>query len=113
MRLTRLVVTDDLGAWLGKDRAKRWAASRRPQLPTLTHAQGPIYGEAWTWRDKLVSGLDCPFCVGTWIGYAVLLGTVSLREDSRLGRGWRFVLTGLALNEVVGHLAARLGDTAE
>lgn len=92
MRLTRLVVADDLGKWLIKERANRWAEYDPQYLPE-------------TKRQKLVSGLDCPFCVGFWIGAAVLAG-------HRLP-GARAVLLPLALNEVAAHLGARLGDTAE
>lgn len=97
MRLTRLVTTDDLGLWLIRYPAYQWSNERDP--------------DAQTWRAKLVSGLDCPFCVGTWIGYAILLGTAVTPEQTRHGRVWRFALAGLALNEVAAHLGARLGDT--
>jgi hypothetical protein len=98
MRLTRLVVTDDVGMWWFKWPAYRWAQRVDPN------------GE--TWRGKLVTGLDCPFCVGTWIGFGVLGLTRVLDPSGWPGRAWRFVMAGLALNEVAAHVGARLGDTA-
>jgi hypothetical protein len=98
MRLTRLVVTDDLGVWVLKWPARRWAARADP------HSTG--------WQTKAVSGLDCPFCVGTWVGYGVLASYCLARRSPWLGGCWRFVAAGLALNEVAAHLGARLGDTA-
>jgi len=98
MRLTRLVVTDDLGRWAVRDPAYHWAGDYDPdEIPEGT-------------RQRLVSGLDCPFCVGTWIGFGILAVTGSTSSRSRVGRAWRFLLGGLALNEVAGHLASRLGD---
>jgi hypothetical protein len=99
MRLTRLVVTDDLGMWTIKWPAYRWAQRLDP--------------EATTWRAKLTSGLDCPFCVGTWIGFGVISATVLTSPQHSLGRFWRFVMAGLTLNEVAAHLGARLGDVAD
>jgi len=96
LRLTRLVVVDDVGRWWIKEPAERWV--ERGEMPAWT-----AEGEPLTKRAKLVTGLDCPFCVGFWIGAVVLAG-------HRLP-GARVVLLPLALNEVVGHLAARLGDT--
>jgi hypothetical protein len=100
MRLTRLVVTDDLGLWAIKGPAAHWAIttddpSRR------------------TRRVQLVSGLSCPFCVGTWIGFGVLAITSVTGRAPLLARGWRFVMAGLTLNEIAAHLGARLGDTAD
>src|SRR5262245_56805005 len=89
MRLTRLVVTDDLGEWFVKEPVRRWTKDH----PRHLH-----------WAE----GLDCPFCVGYWIGVAVLLGYHALPRGL-----WRFGCATLTLNEVAGHLAARLGDTAE
>jgi hypothetical protein len=99
MRLTRLIVTDDLGGWTVKWPAYRWAQRVDPN------------GE--TWKGKAVSGLDCPFCVGTWIGFGVLGLTAVTDPSGSLGRAWRFVMAGLALNEIAAHLGARLGDTAD
>lgn len=90
MRLTRLVVADDLGQWWVKDPIDR------------LHHEGKLHVD-----HKYLGGLECPFCVGYWIGAGVL---VSYHLAPR--RAWRFVAASLTLNEVAAHLGARLGDTA-
>lgn len=132
-RLTRFVTTDSLGEWLFAGPAKRWAvrdviaptsssdehkseieaAKRRAldeevasDLAGLVEygAQGPGASR----RARLVSGLSCPFCVGFWIGAAVLLGEV-LTGRTRLLRGvWTFALGALGLNYATGHISSRL-----
>lgn len=108
-RLTRLVITDDLGLWLIKKPVVEWASRRHP-LPVIREGVTELRGWEPNWRDKLVSGIDCPFCVGFWIGAGVLGGTMVTRPATRLGRVWRFVLAALSLNYVAAHTGARLGD---
>jgi len=93
MRLTRLVLLDDLGLWLIRQPAFDLAKRHDPE------------GE--TWVGKAHSGLDCTFCVGYWIGAGVALAYLPKRTRPL----WRFVTATLTLNEVSGHLGARLGDT--
>ena len=101
-RATRFVTEDTLGHWLLVQPARRWAMYGTK----LYHAPAYVIDEEWretdptTKRQKLVSGLDCPFCVGFWIGVAVLL-------THRIP-GARFILTALSLNYVVGHLSSRI-----
>jgi hypothetical protein len=107
LRLTRLIVVDDIGQWWVKD-----------PLDALFHP-GPEdrHGQQVPARleqkhlHRYLSGLDCPFCVGTWIGFGVLASYALAKRHKRALAGWRFVATGLALNEVVGHTAMRIGDT--
>lgn len=101
-RLTRFVTEDWLGHWWLVQPARRWAMYGTK----LRHAQAYVIDQEWqdteptTWRQKLVKGLDCPFCVGFWIGGAVLLA-------SRIPLA-RWVLSVFALNYVVGHLSSRI-----
>jgi len=99
MRLTRLVVTDDLGNWMVKWPAYNWARAKDP--------------EATGWQTKAVSGLDCGWCVGTWIGFGVLALTELLPATSPLGRAWRFVMRGLLLNEVTAPLGSWMLSPSE
>lgn len=110
MRLTRFIITDDLGSWLIKAPARRWA-NYAEQVPDpaklwsediLEEAPDPDAG----WRSKIVSGLDCPFCVGFWVGALVLL-SYAIVGKTRL---WKFVAGVFSLNEVAAHLGSRLGD---
>ena len=82
-RLIRFLTTDALGDVLIVRPAKRWAG-------------------AVGWRNELVSGLECPFCIGFWVGLIVLA-----LPDNRLVR---WVLRGLALNYVVAHVSSRIDD---
>jgi hypothetical protein len=125
LRLTRLVVVDEIGQWWIKDPIDKAAYDwydrqvKEAQLRYESEAPEPSGCAAWTirtgglevpnpWWWKYRSGLDCPFCVGFWIG-ALVLAASPLFERSRLVR---FVATALAFNELTGHVAARLGDTA-
>lgn len=85
-RLTRLVITDDIGVYV-----------RRP-LNRLADQQDV---EDWV-RD----GIECPWCIGFWIGAGVL-ATHPLWRRSGIAR---LAAGALALNYVVAHVAVRLGD---
>lgn len=120
-RATRFVTTDLLGEWTVVGPLKRWAARREvpsaelrekleDEIERTTEREAPMFNPppAWGWRSKLVKGLDCPFCVGFWVGGAVLLGEV-LTGRTRLLRGvWTFVLGAFALNYAVGHASKRI-----
>lgn len=111
-RLTRFITSDKLGEWWLVGPLKRWAWRRGTHgySPTELNNADPVPtpDPRSGWRSKLVSGLDCPFCVGFWIGAAVLLGEV-LTGRTRLLRGvWTFTLAALGLNYAVGHLSSRV-----
>lgn len=97
LRLIRLVVSDDLVQWWVKD-----------PLEDRAKAQMDRTNEIPKWY-RYLSGLNCPFCVGTWIGFGVL-GVSAMTRDTGLERPWRFVMSGLTLNEISAHLGLRLGD---
>lgn len=88
LRLTRLVTTDALGDIAVVQPARRWAGRHRE------------WGQEYTWRDFTVDGLECPYCAPFWIGLVVLA-----LPDNRLTR---WVLGGLALNYLTGHISERL-----
>ncbi|QCW22576.1 hypothetical protein SEA_PIPERIS_18 [Microbacterium phage Piperis] len=118
-RATRFITSDMLGEWTLVGPAKRWAARRevpddiRDELerrferehdrdePTANPPQ------KWGWRSKLVKGLDCPFCVGFWIGGVILLGEATIGR-SPLRPLWRFGIAMLGLNYLVGHISSRI-----
>jgi hypothetical protein len=98
LRLTRLIVADDLGAWW-----LRWPVDNAKHRWMQRH--GTSVEPGWA---RYADGLTCPFCVGYWVGAAVLASYAVAGHT----RAWRFLAATLTLNEVAGHLAARLGDTA-
>ena len=96
MRLTRLIVADDIpGQWWIKDPLRERAA----------RAYADTGREPWWWR--YTQGLDCPFCVGLWIAAAVTVADEAAGDS----RAWRVFTTALALNEAAAHAGTRLGDT--
>ena len=94
-RLSRFVTSDKLGDWLIVQPAQEWAEVTDPEA----------YPE--NWKQKLVSGLECPFCVGFWIGAGVLAAE-SLTKNTALEQPYKFITNALALNYVVGHISSRL-----
>jgi hypothetical protein len=111
LRLTRFITTDYLGHWWFVQPARRWALY---PYHSLRHAPAEVIDQEWnenqpgTPREKLVKGLDCPFCVGFWLGALVLLSLVITRAVPALTPLWRFAMGALALNYVTGHVSARL-----
>lgn len=96
MRLTRLIVADDLpGEWWIKEPLRE-----RARAHYARHRAEP----SW-WR--YTRGLDCPFCVGLWITGGVVAADHALGQYA----WWRLATTALAVNEAGAHLAVRLGDT--
>ena len=85
-RLTRFVVTDDLGEWWIKEPLRSKAAKLDPR---------------W---DKYVEGLDCPYCVGFWATAAVMGSGAVLRWN----RVWQFGAGVWAASYLVGHVSSRL-----
>lgn len=113
LRVTRFATTDVLGGWALSDPLHRWASRREPGQPFgyLAPASAP--------RHRLVSALDCPFCVGTQatlvIGAALALTSSRTGRRSRTsgpGRALRCGAAVLAAAYVVGHVSHRLDTPA-
>lgn len=96
LRVSRLLTTDDLGLWAVREPAFRWAG------------YDPTYQPGHDHRQRLVSGLECPFCVGYWVGVGVLASLALARHTGSSHTAWRFVAAGLTLNYVVGHVSSRI-----
>lgn len=119
LRLTRLVTTDWLGEWLIARPLKAWAAkyegpainTHRLYIPEELGEVDPYDPhDPFSWQAKLVTVLDCPFCVGYWLGLALLIATtvVVLVNVPALTIAWAVLLGSLALNYLVGHISSRL-----
>ena len=118
LRVTRFATTDVLGGWVLADPLKRWASSKEPGQP-FGYAAPPSAP-----RHRLVSALDCPFCVGTQatlaIGAAMALTSrraprrpgSPLHRTSPIGRALRAGAATLAAAYVVGHVSHRIDSAA-
>lgn len=105
-RLTRFVTSDSLGDWLVVGPARRWAIKHEGTY--LHYADNtPALDESVGWRSKLVSGLECPFCVGFWVGAGMLAGE-KITRDTKLEPIWDLATSALALNYVVAHVSSRI-----
>ena len=113
LRVTRFATTDVLGGWVLADPLKRWAGRREPGQP-FGYLAPPQ-----AWRHRLVSALDCPFCVGTQatlaIGAALALTSSRsgrLSRTSPLGRALRAGAATLGAAYVVGHVSHTIDSPA-
>ena len=114
LRVTRFATTDVLGGWALADPAKRLAERLEPgghPFGYLAPASAPLH--------RLVSALDCPFCVGTQAALAIggALAATSAPSGRRsrtspLGRALRAAAASLAAAYVVGHVSHRLDTPA-
>ena len=120
LRVTRFATTDVLGGWVLADPLKAWAERREPHDPP--HPFG-YAAPAAAPRHRLVSALDCPFCVGTQatlaLGAALALTAsrtapaTSLRSRrSPLGCALRAACATLGAAYVVGHVSHRIDSAA-
>ena len=110
LRVTRFATTDVLGGWVLADPLHRLADRLEPGQPFgyTAPASAPLH--------RLVSALDCPFCVGTQaalaLGAALAATSSRSRRRSGLGRALRYGAASLAAAYVVGHVSHRLDTPA-
>lgn len=110
LRVTRFATTDVLGGWVLSDPLHRLADRLEPGQPFgyLAPPSAPLH--------RLVSALDCPFCVGTQatlaIGAALALTSSRSGRRSPLGRALRAGAATLGAAYVVGHVSHRIDSAA-
>lgn len=111
LRLSRLVMADDLGKWMILRPTAQWLDGylTRRVGDGDTPTQRADF-EGYRKRVFLAGGLTCPFCIGFWIGAILLLVGYSLGNLGHFPGLFRLALGMLALNYLVGHIASRLGD---
>lgn len=109
-RVTRFFTSDTLGEWVAVGPVKRWAFRHEApaEFRDLVDDPQPAPVPAWGWRSRLVSGLDCPFCVGFWVGLLALVGEATVARVPVLGALWRLGVAAFALNYAVGHVSKRI-----
>ena len=121
LRVTRFATTDVLGGWVLADPLKAWASAKEPHDPP--HPFG-YAAPPHAWRHRLVSALDCPYCVGTQatiaIGAALALTSARAASStsrrpashrsrtSTAGRLVRAACATLGAAYVVGHVSHRI-----
>ncbi|UDL16206.1 hypothetical protein SEA_KOZIE_10 [Microbacterium phage Kozie] len=111
LRATRFITSDHLGEWWLVGPAKRWAWRRGTHgySPTEINADpAPTPDPASGWRAKLVSGLDCPFCVGFWITGAAVLAAAAANRGPRRRAAFQLLAGAVGANYVTGHISSRL-----
>lgn len=105
LRLTRLVTTDWLGEWTIVQPMKAWARRHEGQVDVHEAAAQDVGTKFW--RTKMVSGLDCPFCVGFWLTLTCLaFSRTKLPQPAAQIRD--LLLKALAGSYVVGHASSRI-----
>lgn len=113
MRLTRFIVTDDLGGWLIRHPVHR-ALNRQPNRNVEYTQRDVYYGnllERVTWREKLDRLFHCPWCIGFWIDCAVIASLWAVGGPGDAAEWWRWLCAPFTLNYIAAHIGARLGDT--
>lgn len=101
LRLSRLIVTDDIGEWWVKKPIAMWISRK-------WGPDNPRHQKAFDYWD----GLSCPFCVGFWIAGAVLLSLFLVGGPGDAAVLWRWIAGWFTLNWIAAHIGARAGDTA-
>lgn len=130
-RLTRFFTTDTLGEWLTQP-AREWSQVRESEQRVRTWAtlqeqlqhqdrltlqeqvrhdrlvEEMSEDDPISWQARLISGLDCPFCVGTWVSLVVIGSYALTRRSPQARLAWRVVAGALATNYLTAHVNSRL-----
>lgn len=107
LRLSRLVIVDDLGKWWLQDRIDRAMDRYADKEIVAANLEDRLPRDPWWWKYR--AGLWCPFCVGFWIAVGVVLSYL-FWGDTLV---WKVIAAMLTLNYVAAHLGARLGDVRD
>lgn len=110
LRLTRLLITDDVGLVLRYPVDRRAARARitRLRLPADDPRRSRLAVSEWAER-----GLGCGFCAGFWVGAAALASLLWVGGPGADGTAvtvWRAVAGVFTLNWLAAHVALRAGD---
>jgi hypothetical protein len=132
LRLTRFIVADDVpGQWWIKDPIERWmhgpsGAYRRYEMlaqhreemirdghdpDTLVEPMPPVVPARRVKFHRYLEGLACPYCMGVWMAGLATLSLWLAGGPGDAAEWWRYLAGFLTLAWLVGHIAARVGDT--
>ena len=119
LRVTRFATTDVLGGWVLSDPLHALARKLEPSAPGEAPIPFGYLAPASAPLHRLVSALDCPFCVGTQAALAIgaALAVTSSRTGRRsrtssAGRLARAACAALAAAYIVGHVSHRIDTPA-
>ena len=119
LRVTRFATTDVLGGWVLSDPLHALARKLEPSAPGEAPIPFGYLAPPTAPLHRLVSALDCPFCVGTQAALVIgaALAATSRRSGPRprtapLGRSLRAAAASLAAAYVVGHISHRIDTPA-
>lgn len=112
LRLTRLITTDKLPEMLvlsrwrtAANRAEAVEVNRRLRKdPKSVERYDPAMPV--TVSARFMAGLDCPFCIGFWIGLALIVLVAVTPKTLR--PVLNVVLGALGLNYLVGHVSKKI-----
>jgi hypothetical protein len=90
-RMSRFVTTDALGDWWVRKPVADWAEQ-----------------EDEGHREKVVTLVNCPYCIGQWLALGNLAAYALTRNHPVARSAWRYLAGGMALNYVVAHVSSRL-----
>jgi len=111
-RLTRLITSDKLPEMLVLGKWRKAAYAREAEVVEKQFRTDPKSLEDYeptlprTAGARFMAGLDCPFCIGFWVGLIVIV--ISLAVPKPLRTAWNALLGALGLNYVVGHISKRI-----
>ena len=116
LRVTRFATTDVLGGWVLSDPLHALARKLEPSAPGEAPIPFGYLAPASAPLHRLVSALDCPFCVGTQaalvIGAAMAATSSRSRRRSGAGRLVRAAAASLAAAYAVGHVSHRIDSAS-
>lgn len=134
LRITRFIVIDDLGQWSVKGPFQRHAvqveADRLNQMEDqiegmrkhghnaladhyserFTRAIGASPRQPLSLRQKISMGLDCPYCVGTWVSLGTLAYAAHAARSPKTKGRWMILAGALATSYAVGQVLTRLEE---
>lgn len=97
LRLTRLVVTDDLGKWWLREPLDDWFHARPGSTRRMRF-------------HHYLSGLECPHCVGFHAAWVTVLALMIAGGPGEAAAWWRIGAGILTLSWVAAHIGVRFGD---
>lgn len=112
-RLTRFVVTDDLGGWMIRHPIHRFLVNHtgtwRTDKDPVIYYDNVIVSPPW--QEKITRLFHCPWCIGSWLAAGCALSLYVAGGPGHAAEWWRYLAGVFALNYVVAHVGVRLGDT--